>query len=89
MSRTRKDKFLRDSHKASRRWIHEQDQSLNSDLVLTHSKRLPIRTGANGHRYGNLRKYYAEMKILGRRRRRAQEKDEFQRVFEDKNDESH
>lgn len=86
MSRTRKDKFLRDYHEASRQWIHGHNEPLTSELILTHSKRLPVRTGANGHRYGNLRKYYADMKVLGRRRRRAQEKDDFQRVMKDKND---
>lgn len=83
MSRTNKDRFLYACHQEKKRRIREKDWSYSSELILIHRRKLPIRTGANGHRYGNLRKYYAEMKVLGRRRQRAMSREEFRKELKD------
>ena len=87
MSNTLRHRALRYIHKfpwsVSYQDIIEQSPPELKDLVkklLTEhvpDRGLPIRTGERSHRHGNNRKYYAEMKLRGRRRLRAMGKQEF------------
>jgi hypothetical protein len=78
MSRTRKTTANRYRHKNI---VNQASPELRDYIESTNNtttRKLPIRTGEKNHRYGApLRGYYARMKVMGRKRRRAQERDQF------------